>query len=260
MTGAKWTRVALVTGAGRGIGAATAARLAQDGLKVFIADIDLEPAEQIAAEQRKAGHDVTAIRTDVADEASIADLAAHIEATTGVLDVLVNNASILDGTPLDKLTRDRFEAVQDINQNSVLWVTLAMRPFLRRSDAPRVVNIASILGVAVHPDTLAYSTAKAAVIGLTRSLAIDMADDRILVNCVCPGFVETRMALLPDSSGHEHETEWFREVYIKHKRLPIGRVAQPDDIAAAIAFFCGPDARYVTGQSLLVDGGLTATF
>lgn len=253
-------RVALVTGGGRGIGAATVRRLAQDGLQVFIADIDIEPAEEVAEGLRSEGHDAIAICADVAEPQAIKALAAQIGTEAGALDVLVNNASILDGTPLHDLSRERFETVQQINQNSVLWMTLAMREFLSRSKAARVVNVASILAVAVHPDTLAYATAKAGVVGMTRSLAVDLAGDGIIVNCICPGFVDTRMAILPDGSGHEHEAEWFRDIYFKHQRLPLGRVAQPDDIAGAIAFFCGPDCRYITGQSLLVDGGLTAIF
>ena len=119
---------------------------------------------------------------------------------------------------------------------------------------------ATDFGVRGMTDSLAYATAKGGVVNMTRSLAVDLAPDGILVNCVCPGFVDTRMALLPDGSGHEHETEWFKDIYIKHGRIPLRRPAQPDDIAAATSFFCGDDCRYVTGQILLVDGGVSATF
>jgi NAD(P)-dependent dehydrogenase (short-subunit alcohol dehydrogenase family) len=95
---------------------------------------------------------------------------------------------------------------------------------------------------------------------MTRTLAVDLAPAGILVNCICPGFVDTRMALLPDGSGHEHQTDWFKDVYIKYGRIPLRRPAQPDDIARATAFFCGDDCGYVTGQILLVDGGVSATF
>ena len=95
---------------------------------------------------------------------------------------------------------------------------------------------------------------------MTRTLAVDLAPEGILVNCLCPGFVDTRMALLPDGSGHEHQTDWFRDIYIKYGRIPLRRPALPDDIACASVFFCGDDCRYVTGQVLLVDGGVSATF
>jgi NAD(P)-dependent dehydrogenase (short-subunit alcohol dehydrogenase family) len=178
----------------------------------------------------------------------------------GRLDVLVNNAAILDATPLEKLTRDRFGEVQRINQDGALWVTLGLLPLLRRSARGRVVNIASILGVRGAADNVAYATAKGGVVNMTRTLAVDLAPAGILVNCICPGFVDTRMALLPDGSGHEHQTDWFKDVYIKYGRIPLRRPAQPDDIARATAFFCGDDCGYVTGQILLVDGGVSATF
>jgi NAD(P)-dependent dehydrogenase (short-subunit alcohol dehydrogenase family) len=134
-----------------------------------------------------------------------------------------------------------------------------MLALLRQSSCPRVVNIASIQGVRGAADSLAYSSAKGGVVNMSRSLAVDLAPDGILVNCICPGFVDTRMALMP-SGDHEHETDWFKDIYIKYGRIPLRRAAQPDDIAAATAFFCGDDCRYVTGQMLLVDGGVSATF
>lgn len=251
-------RVAVVTGAARGIGEATAAYLAQAGASVVLADRD--PAEPVAERLRAQGHDAVAVVTDITDETSIAALAAMIGERWGRLDVLVNNAAILDATPIGKLTRERFDLVQSVNQNGALWVTLGLKDLLKKSQAPRVVNIASILGVRGTADSVPYSTAKGGVVNMTRALAVDLAPDGILVNCVCPGFVDTRMALLPDGSGHEHETDWFRDIYIKYGRIPLRRAAQPDDIAAAIGFFCGDECRYVTGQVLLVDGGVSATF
>jgi NAD(P)-dependent dehydrogenase (short-subunit alcohol dehydrogenase family) len=130
---------------------------------------------------------------------------------------------------------------------------------LRKSRQPRVVNIGSILGVRGAADSLAYATAKGRIVNMTRALAVDLAPDGILVNCICPGFVDTRMALLADGD-HEHETDWFKDIYIKYGRIPLRRAGQPEDIALAASFFCGDDCRYVTGQILLVDGGLSATF
>lgn len=252
-------RKALVTGAARGIGAACARELAEQGATVLLVDIDGDVVKATADTLSREGLAVEAMAVDVTDDDQIQLLASHINAHwQGCLDVLVNNAAILDGTSLDDLSRERFQQVQDINQNSVLWMTLAMRPLLRRSSAARVVNVASILGVVSTADCVSYSTAKGGVINMTRALAIDLADDGILINAVCPGFVDTRMALLPDGSGHEHETDWFQDIYIKYGRIPLKRVAQPEDIAKALVFFCGDGCRYVTGQHLLVDGGVTA--
>lgn len=253
-------RVAVVTGAARGIGAAIATRLARAGAAVVLADRDGDPLEVVASALRGEGLDALAHTVDITAEAGIVALAARLQQERGRLDILVNNAAILDGTPIDALTRARFDEVQAVNQNGALWMTLGLLDLLRRSAHGRVVNIASIIGVRGMTDSLAYATAKGGVVNMTRSLAVDLAPDGILVNCVCPGFVDTRMALLPDGSGHEHETEWFKDIYIKHGRIPLRRPAQPEDIAAATSFFCGDDCRYVTGQILLVDGGVSATF
>ncbi|MBW7862032.1 MAG: SDR family oxidoreductase [Rhodocyclaceae bacterium] len=250
-------RIALVTGAARGIGAATAALLARRGAEVVVADIDGAEAEETAAQLCAEGLAARAVACDVTREDDIARLEAVL---AGGLDILVNNAAILDATPADRLIRARFTQVQAVNQNAALWVTLAMRPLLAASTRARVVNIASIQGLRGTADTLAYSTAKGGVVNMTRALAVDLAPEGILVNCICPGFVDTRMALLPDGSGHEHDTDWFRDIYIRYGRIPLRRAALPDDIAAAIAFFCGDDCRYITGQVLAVDGGVTATF
>jgi NAD(P)-dependent dehydrogenase (short-subunit alcohol dehydrogenase family) len=253
-------RVALVTGAARGIGEAIARMLAARGASVVLADRDGDPVAKVAADLAVEGADSLGVTADITSEASVASLAATIQQTWGRLDILVNNAAILDATPLARLTRARFEEVQKINQDGALWVTLGLLPLLRRSPQGRIVNIASILGVRGTADSVAYATAKGGIVNMTRTLAVDLAPDGILVNCVCPGFVDTRMALLPDGTGHEHQTDWFREIYIKHGRIPLRRPAQPEDIASATGFFCGDDCRYVTGQILLVDGGISATF
>ncbi len=249
-------RTALITGGARGIGAATAADLARRGAAVTIVDRDGEVAQHTAAALVAQGLAVTARACDITDAARIAALAAALP----TLDILVNNAAILDATPIGRLDRATFETVQQVNQNAALWVTLAMLGHLRASGRGRVVNIASIMGLRGSADSVAYSTAKGGLVNMTRALAVDLAPDGILVNCVCPGFVDTRMALLPDGSGHEHQTEWFRDIYIRYGRVPLRRAALPDEIARAIAFFCGDDCVYVTGQVLSVDGGLSATF
>jgi NAD(P)-dependent dehydrogenase (short-subunit alcohol dehydrogenase family) len=249
-------RSAIITGGARGIGAAIAEVLAERGCATTILDIDGDEAAATAARLAARGLGVAARTCDVTDPAQIADLS---EAMPRV-DILVNNAAILDATPIDDLTRARFDQVQQINQNAALWVTRAMLPQLRASRRGRVLNIASIMGLRGSADSLPYSTAKGGLVNMTRALAVDLAPDGILVNCICPGFVDTRMAILPDGSGHEHETAWFRDIYLRHGRIPLRRPARPEDIARAAAFFCGDDCLYVTGQVLSVDGGLSATF
>ena len=253
-------RIAVVTGAARGIGAAIARRLAAAGAHVVIVDIDEAPAMAVAQEIMQGGGNAQAAAVDIADATQVAAFTAKIGAQFGRCDILVNNAAILDGTPLAELDMARFRAVQAVNLEGALAVTLSLLPMLRGSACARIVNIASIMGVRGSRDALAYSTAKGGIINMTRALACDLGADGIVVNAIAPGFIDTRMALLPDGSGHEHQTDWFQDIYIKHRRIPLGRAGQPDDVAAAAMFFCGDDCRYVTGQILMVDGGVSATF
>jgi NAD(P)-dependent dehydrogenase (short-subunit alcohol dehydrogenase family) len=140
-------------------------------------------------------------------------------------------------------------------------VTLALLPLVKAGGAGgRILNIASIMGVRGQPDAIPYSTAKGAIVNFTRALAADLGRHGITVNAVAPGFINTRMAELPDGTGHEHDTDWFREIYLRYGRILLGRAGTPDDIAGPAFFLCSDDARYVTGQILLVDGGVSATF
>jgi NAD(P)-dependent dehydrogenase (short-subunit alcohol dehydrogenase family) len=253
-------RIAVVTGAGRGIGAAIGRRLAHAGAHVVIADIDAAPADDVVREIGEAGGVARAMPLDIADPARVADFARSLGEAFHRCDILVNNAAILDATPLASLDMARFRAVQAVNLEGALAVTLALLPLLRRSTVARILNIASIMGVRGSRNSLAYSTAKGGIINMTRALACDLGREGIVVNAIAPGFIDTRMALLPDGSGHEHQTDWFQDIYIRYGRIPLGRPGQPDDVAAAALFFCGDECRYVTGQILMVDGGVSATF
>jgi NAD(P)-dependent dehydrogenase (short-subunit alcohol dehydrogenase family) len=250
-------RIALVTGGARGIGAAIARRFADEGASVVIADIDEAEANAFAASFE--GGTVRAV--DIVDAESVAKLASFIADRFGKLDILVNNAAILDATPYDSLTMERYRKVLDVNLNGALQVVFACVPLMRKTGrGGRILNIASIMGVRGSRDSLAYSTAKGGVVNMTRCLACDLAPDGITVNAICPGFIDTRMALLPDGSGHEHETDWFQDIYVKYRRIPLARAGLPEDVAGPAYFLCSDDSAYVTGQVLLVDGGVSATF
>lgn len=245
-------RVALITGGARGIGLAIATRLAAEGAQVTVADI--EPGPPIPG--------IEAASVDIASEDSVAALASTLSHRYDRLDILVNNAAILDSTPTRDLTFARYRHVMDVNLDGALRMVMAMLPLLRTDSRPgrRIINIASIMGLRGSRDSLSYSTAKGGIVNLTRSLACDLGPEGILVNAVAPGFIDTQMAILPDGSGHEHDTAWFREVYLKHGKILLGRAGKPEDIAGPVAFLCSDDARYMTGQVLLVDGGVSATF
>lgn len=173
--------------------------------------------------------------------------------------MLVDDTGILDVTPLSDPTRARFDRVQAVNPAAALRLAQAMRPALRALVRARIADVASIQGVRGAADCVSCAIAKGGMVDMTRAGAVELAVDGILVNCIAPGFVDTRMALLPDGTGHEHETAWFRDVHIRHGRIPLRRAAGLDDVAAA-AFFCADDRRHVTGRILPVDGGVSATF
>ncbi|ARP64326.1 hypothetical protein A9K65_013750 [Mesorhizobium sp. WSM1497] len=253
-------RSAIVTGAARGIGEAIARRLAMEGANVVIADIDMDEAENVAASLRASGFGARACRVDIGQTSAMEEFARAIVDEVGSCDILVNNAAVLDATRTDELTIERYRDVMRVNLDGALDLTLKLLPLLKQSSCARVLNVASIMGVRGSRDSVAYSTAKGGLINLTRCLACDLADHGILVNAIAPGFVDTRMALLPDGSGHEHETDWFRDVYIRHGRIPMRRAGTATEIANAAYFLCSDDASYVTGQVLLVDGGASATF
>jgi NAD(P)-dependent dehydrogenase (short-subunit alcohol dehydrogenase family) len=136
--------------------------------------------------------------------------------------------------------------------------TLALHP-LMTAGWGRIVNVGSIMGLRGQRDAIAYSAAKGGIAAFTRALAADLGARGIAVNAIAPGFIDTRMAVLPDGT-HEHASGWFRDIYLKHGRILLGRAGRPEDVAGPAYFLCSEDARYVTGQVLLVDGGVSATF
>lgn len=251
-------RVAVVTGGARGIGRAIAARLSEEGASVVIADINESLARQTA---EALGGDAHALKVDIADDDSVARLGEVVAERYGRCEILVNNAAILDATGFSNLRMADYLKVIDVNQHGAIRVTLAMLPLLRKAKHQKsILNIASIMGVRGSPDSIPYSTAKGGIVNFTRALACDLAPEGIVVNAIAPGFIDTDMAQLPDGAGHEHETDWFRDIYIKYGRIPLRRSGLPEDIAGPAYFLCSDDARYVTGQILLVDGGVSATF
>ena len=249
-------RIYVVTGAARGIGLAIGRRLLEEGATVFLCDVDEIPPD--VAYNDLHGSRVYIEKLDVSDRDAIGRLAERISKEFGRVDGLVNNAAILDASQTRTLNYERYLEVLRINLDGALLMSAAAIPLLDRSEAASIVNVASIMGQFGTRSSVPYSTAKAGLINMTRCLAVDLAPG-ITVNAVAPGFIATRMALLEDGSS-EYATDEFQEVFVKHKRLPAQRTGTPEDIAGAVAFLVSKDARYITGQVLTVDGGVTATY
>ena len=254
-------RVAIVTGAARGIGRAMAARLIGEGAELCVGDIDADVMAETAAELREeTGSDqILDVQVDHTNQHSVKAMVGATIERFGALDILVNNAAITDWTPYDDLTYEHYLEVQRINVDGALLCTMAASPHLENSGHARVVNVSSIMGERAWPDSIPYCTAKGGLINMTRALAADLGPRGIIVNAICPGFINTRMAK-DLHGGSQYETEWFQDVYIKHGRILLRRHGEPADIAGPTLFLCSDDCAYITGQVLLVDGGITATF
>jgi NAD(P)-dependent dehydrogenase (short-subunit alcohol dehydrogenase family) len=250
-------QVAIVTGAGRGIGRATALELAQMGADVVVAEVDREGAERTAAEVKGLGRRVSVVRTDVTSRADLKAMAERARAEFGRIDILVNNAGIYRAAlPLD-VTEEHWDAIMNVNAKAVFFATQAVLPTMIAQKRGNIISLASMAGKVGSKTNLPYNASKAAVVSMTKSLALAHAADGIRANCVCPGFVETDMwnmvardqgALL----GMSPE-EFTRQ---REKTVPLGRMERPEDVANVIGFLASSKSGYMTGQALSVDGGL----
>jgi 3-oxoacyl-[acyl-carrier protein] reductase len=241
-------QTALVTGASRGIGRAIALALAHSGAKVACSARDEAKLADLVKEIEAAGGVAAAFPCDVTDAEAAAALVERVVETWGELSILVNNAGVTRDTLVPRMSDDDWHQVISTNLNSVFYLTrAATRPMMQKRYG-RIINISSVSGIMGNPGQANYSASKAGVIGLTRSVAKELAKRKVTVNAICPGFIATEM------------TDALGEVVLGEvkKRVPVGRLGEAAEVADAVLFLASGSAAYITGQVLVVDGGITA--
>jgi NAD(P)-dependent dehydrogenase (short-subunit alcohol dehydrogenase family) len=246
--------VALVTGAGSGIGRETAVRYGAEGAVVVATDLNGETAAGTAAAVESDGGRATSVRMDVTDAASVQAGVEGVVAEHGGLDVVINNAGITIVGAAHQLEEDAWDRELAINLKSVYLVSRAAWPHLKTRGGGAILSTASIAGLWAIPADAAYCASKAGVIMLTKCMALDGARDRIRAACVCPGYIDTPMiqGYFDDQPDPEEARRFATGIH------PLGRLGDPEDIAEAFVYLGSPQANWVTGTALVVDGGLTS--
>ena len=244
-------RVAIITGGGHGIGKAYAVRLAAEGARVVIAELDGEAASTVAAELTAQGHHAIAVQTDVANEASVTSMAQQAVTKFGRIDVLVNNAAIfatvpMSRLPFDQISVDEWDRMMSVNVKGTWLASRAVVPQMRLQAYGKIINVSSGTALKGSPSRIHYVTSKAGILGFTKTLANEVGKDGICVNCVAPG--STLSEENPDDDILKMRAQAANARALK-------RVQTPDDLTGAVVFFASADSDFITGQTLVVDGG-----
>jgi len=249
-------RGAVVTGGGRGIGRAIAQALAARGAAVLVAARSEVEIAGVAAALRDTGAEAYAVRCDVTDEGAVERLAAEAAERLGDVDILVNNAGASLAQPVHRLTLAQWRDALDVNATGPFLCTRAFLPGMVERGRGRVVTVASVAGISGAPYIAAYAAAKHAAVGFVRAVAAEVAASGVTVNAVCPGYVDTGMTRatidrIVEKTGRAEEEA--RAAILE--RSPQGRLITPEEVAAAVAFLCSEEARGITGEALILDGG-----
>ncbi len=245
------SKTAIITGSGRGIGAAIAKRLAAEGYDIVINEVSQEALDtygaQTADDCRAAGVRAECYAADVSDHAQCEAMVKWAKDTFGTIDVLVNNAGITRDGLLLRMSEENYDDVIRINQKSVFNMTKLVGAVMLRQKSGRIVNLASVAGLYGNPGQMNYSASKGAIIAMTKTAAKELGSRGITVNAVAPGFIQTPMT---DKLTDEQKAAMLAQIAMK-------RYGQPEEIAGVVAFLCSDDASYVTGQTIEISGGLS---
>lgn len=258
MTRTQNGKIALVTGGGQGIGQAISERLHADGFRVAIADRNLETATRVAEQLGGKAGGAVAIKVDVADRDDVFAAVERTVSELGGFDVIVNNAGIAPTSPIEEITRKSIETLFSINFNGVVWgVQAAVKAFKELGHGGKIISAASQAGHIGNPGIALYSATKFAVRGFTQTAARDLAKFGITVNTFAPGIVRTPLMedlakKTAENAGKPEEWGWQQFT----GGIALGRISESAEVASVVSFLAGPDSNYITGQSILVDGGM----
>jgi acetoin reductase-like protein len=249
-------KVALVTGGGQGIGRAISLRLAEDGANVAIADLKLENAQKVVNEIEQMGRKAIALEVDVRNKSAVKDVVSQVPERLGGLDILVNNAGVGAFNPIFDIDEKELDLQYEVNVKGLFFALQAAAEYMVNNGGGKIVNLASQAGRRGEPYALSYCMSKAAVISITQSAALALAPNKINVNAVAPGVVDTPFWVEVDKKFAEIENLPIGEPKRRAiASIPLGRMEQPEDVAKVVSFLAGPDSDYMTGQTVNVDGG-----
>jgi 3-oxoacyl-[acyl-carrier protein] reductase len=245
------TRVAIVTGSGRGIGKAIALKLAQAGATVVVNDIgDAKPVEAVVKEIKAMKREALAVMADVSSASDVARLVEKTLSAYKRIDILVNNAGVNRDQLLLRMSEEDWDKVLDVDLKSVFLCTKAVVRHMAKQHWGRIISLSSVVGIVGNKGQANYAAAKAGIIGFTRAIAKEVASHGVTVNAIAPGFIDTEMT-------RRLKEDWKQEL---KKIIPAGEFGSPRDVAEAVAFLASEESRYITGQVLGVDGGMATSW